>query len=371
MNIVMRTEADDVFDATGIAARARRTGDAAPDVTLPDSTGQTVRLSDVWRRGPLVVVFYPRRLVQLLQPAAARMAAAGRRTARLGATLLAISPQTPDNSMDTAEKNTLAFTVLSDCALEAAHGFGLAYTLHPDVVDYYGSVGTDIPVLNGNGQWVLPVPATYVIDCAGDIRFLVDRGRRAQTRGAARGPSRHRGAGDAGLAATHAQSHPPTRAAQARGHRAAPATHSPIQRRAIMHLGKTYRVTEFIIWTRRQIYLLLAVGMLPVVLYQVLGLRWLTIPLTVVGLLGTATSFIVGFKNVQTYNRTVEAQHLWTAILGSSRFWGTSVRGFAPRPGDARELIERHVGVADLPALRAAHPEAVGDHGEGDQRGIP
>lgn len=110
-----------------------------------------------------------------------------------------------------------------------------------------------------------------------------------------------------------------------------------------MHLGKTYRVTEFIVWTRRQIYLLLAVGMLPVVLYQVLGMRWLTIPLTVVGLLGTATSFIVGFKNVQTYNRTVEAQHLWTSILGSSRFWGTSVRGFVQRPGDARELIARHV----------------------------
>jgi peroxiredoxin len=185
MNIVMRTEADDVFDATGIAARARRTGDAAPDVTLPDSTGQTVRLSDVWRRGPLVVVFYRGGWCSYcnLQLRAWQLQAA--ELARLGATLLAISPQTPDNSMDTAEKNTLAFTVLSDCALEAAHGFGLAYTLHPDVVDYYGSVGTDIPVLNGNGQWVLPVPATYVIDCAGDIRFSLieeDARKRAEPR---------------------------------------------------------------------------------------------------------------------------------------------------------------------------------------------
>jgi len=110
-----------------------------------------------------------------------------------------------------------------------------------------------------------------------------------------------------------------------------------------MHLGKHYKVSEFIVWTRRQIYLLLAVGVVPVLLYQVLGLRWLTIPLTVVGLLGTATSFIVGFKNVQTYNRTIEAQHLWTSILNSSRFWGTSVRGFITHPGDARELVDRHV----------------------------
>ena len=110
-----------------------------------------------------------------------------------------------------------------------------------------------------------------------------------------------------------------------------------------MHLGKTYKVSEFIVWTRRQIYLLLAVGTVPVLLYQVLGLRWLTIPLTVVGLLGTATSFIVGFKNVQTYNRTVEAQHLWTSILNTSRFWGASVGGFVRNPIEARELVDRHV----------------------------
>ncbi|MDM0033447.1 bestrophin family ion channel [Variovorax sp. J22P271] len=110
-----------------------------------------------------------------------------------------------------------------------------------------------------------------------------------------------------------------------------------------MHLGKTYKVSEFIAWTRRQIYLLLGVGAIPVVLYQVIGLRWLTIPLTVVGLLGTATSFIVGFKNVQTYNRTADAQQIWTSILNSSRFWGICIQGFVLRPDDARDLMERHI----------------------------
>ncbi|WP_198083008.1 peroxiredoxin-like family protein [Variovorax sp. E3] len=171
MSAVTPTEADDVFDATGIAARARRVGDPAPDVTLPDAMGQRVRLSDVWRRGPLVIVFYRGGWCSYcnLQLRAWQLKVA--ELERLGATLLAISPQTPENSSDTAQKNALEFTVLSDCELEAANGFGLAYTLHPDVVDYYGSVGTDIPVLNGNGQWVLPVPATYVIDNTGAIRF--------------------------------------------------------------------------------------------------------------------------------------------------------------------------------------------------------
>ena len=129
-----------------------------------------------------------------------------------------------------------------------------------------------------------------------------------------------------------------------------------------MHLGKSYRVSEFIVWTRRQIYLLLAVGMVPVVLYQVVGLRWLSMPLTVVALLGTATSFIVGFKNVQTYNRTVDAQQLWTSILNSSRFWGASVNSYVADPVDVRDLVSRHFAWLDCLRyqLRARRPwEAV------------
>lgn len=169
----VRAEADEVFDATGIAARAVRAGDRAPDVTLPDASGRPVRLADLWQRGPLVIVFYRGGWCTYcnLQLRAWQLQSA--ELARLGATLVAISPQTPGNSMGTAEANALAFTVLSDSALDAANGFGLAYTLHPDLVDYYGSVGTDIPVLNGNGQWVLPVPATYVVDSTGRIRFAL------------------------------------------------------------------------------------------------------------------------------------------------------------------------------------------------------
>jgi peroxiredoxin len=90
---------------------------------------------------------------------------------RLGATLVAISPQTPDHSLDTIESNALACTVLSDSSLDAANGFGIAFTLPPELIDLYASAGTDIPVLNGNAQWVLPIPATYVIDQTGRIRY--------------------------------------------------------------------------------------------------------------------------------------------------------------------------------------------------------
>jgi putative membrane protein len=74
------------------------------------------------------------------------------------------------------------------------------------------------------------------------------------------------------------------------------------------------------------------------------------VPLTVVVLLGTATSFIVGFKNVQTYNRAMEAQHIWTSILSGSRLWGIVARDFPGDAGVSRELVYRHF--AWLTALR-------------------
>jgi peroxiredoxin len=160
-----------VFDATGIATRAKRAGDLAPDVTLPDALGRRVRLADAWRKGPLVVIFYRggwcsycNLQLRAWQSHAADLAA-------LDASLLAISPQTPDNSMTTAEINALAYPVLSDSGLDAADGFNISFTLPPELVDFYGAVGVDVPVFNGNGQWVLPVPSTFVIDEGGTIRF--------------------------------------------------------------------------------------------------------------------------------------------------------------------------------------------------------
>ncbi|MDR3099619.1 MAG: multidrug transporter [Paraburkholderia sp.] len=117
-----------------------------------------------------------------------------------------------------------------------------------------------------------------------------------------------------------------------------------------MHLGKSYKFSEFLIWTRRQIYGLLLWGSVPVILYKFLGLTWLSVPMPVVALLGTATSFIVGFKNVQTYNRAMAALDVWTAILSASRIWGVIARDFPEDPMHSKELIYRHL--AWLTALR-------------------
>jgi ion channel-forming bestrophin family protein len=117
-----------------------------------------------------------------------------------------------------------------------------------------------------------------------------------------------------------------------------------------MHSGKSYKLSEFLVWTKRTIYFLLILAIVPTVLYQVVGLKWIAIPWTVVALLGTATAFIVGFKNTQTYNRTWEARQIWGAILNSSRVWGTMSRDFLSNPTKTKELVYRHF--AWLTALR-------------------
>lgn len=117
-----------------------------------------------------------------------------------------------------------------------------------------------------------------------------------------------------------------------------------------MHAGKSYKLSEFLIWTRRKIYVLLILGFTPVILYEVLDCKWLDIPWPIIGFIGTSAAFIVGFTNTQTYKRTEEGQEMWTSIFALSRYWGVISRDFFNNPEKSRLLIYRHM--AWLTALR-------------------
>ncbi|HET7792704.1 MAG TPA: bestrophin family ion channel [Rhizobacter sp.] len=114
-----------------------------------------------------------------------------------------------------------------------------------------------------------------------------------------------------------------------------------------MKISRSYTLAEFLAWTRRKTYVLLLLALLPVALYVLLGQKWVAVPWAVAVLLGTATSFIVGFKNAQTYGRTIEAQQVWTSIASVSRYWGTIARDFpvtkeGPHPA-TQALVRRHL----------------------------
>lgn len=117
-----------------------------------------------------------------------------------------------------------------------------------------------------------------------------------------------------------------------------------------MHTGRSYTLFEFLDWTRRDIYVLIVLGVVPAVAYQIGNMKWLGIPWPVVALLGTATAFVVGFKNLQTYNRAWEARHIWGDIISGSRAWGTISRDSFDNTEHSKELVYRHL--AWLTALR-------------------
>lgn len=109
-----------------------------------------------------------------------------------------------------------------------------------------------------------------------------------------------------------------------------------------MYTGNSYKISELLFWTRRSILWLLLLGTIPTILYQVFDIKGLSVPWPVVALLGTATAFIVGFKNLQTYNRTWEARQIWGATMSTSRVWAMMCRDFIGDSNRSREIIYRH-----------------------------
>lgn len=89
----------------------------------------------------------------------------------LGGSLIAISPELPDNSLTTAEKNAVSFPVLSDFGNGVARSYRLAIRM-PDVIEpIFTQFGFPLPQVNGEDSWELPIPATYVVDRDGTIRL--------------------------------------------------------------------------------------------------------------------------------------------------------------------------------------------------------
>lgn len=163
--------ATDALEASGIADQVLTVGDTAPDFELPDATGKPVRLSELLKQGPVVINFYrgewcpycnlELRAFQNLLP----------EFKQVGATLVAISPELPDHSLNVTEKHSLEFSVLSDVGNNVSRQYGLVFTLDASLQPLYQSFGIDIPANNGDNSYELPLPATYVIDQSGRIRY--------------------------------------------------------------------------------------------------------------------------------------------------------------------------------------------------------
>jgi peroxiredoxin len=167
---------------TGVAERALKVGAKAPVFELPGVSGEPVRLGDLLREGPAVLVWYRGGWSPQCMIALRTYAEVHPQIRELGATLVAISPQTADNSELTQMLGQFEFEVLSDTGNHVARQFGLVYKLSPGAAaDLRQAVS--LREYNGDDSGELPLTATYVIDREGVIRYAFvdpDYRRRAE-----------------------------------------------------------------------------------------------------------------------------------------------------------------------------------------------
>ena len=90
----------------------------------------------------------------------------------LGAELVVICPQVPAFLAELKAKQKLDFPLLHDAGNAYAAKLGIAMTLPDDLVAIYTKFGIDLPKVNGDGGWKLPVPSRWVVDAFGELRHV-------------------------------------------------------------------------------------------------------------------------------------------------------------------------------------------------------
>lgn len=149
--------------ASGLAQSALKVGDRAPAFELKDAGGSPVSSTTLLVRGPLIVSFYRGVWCPYCNMELQALQAALPEILRLGANIVAISPQTPANSRKSARENSVAFPILSDPGNAVAAAFGLRFALPDFLVALYKSLKNDLPSFNGDESWTLPMPGRFVI----------------------------------------------------------------------------------------------------------------------------------------------------------------------------------------------------------------
>lgn len=152
----------------GIEERALRVGDTIPAFTLNNAIGEKVNVYDLLKDGPLIISFYRGGWCPWCNLELRAYQESLAEIKNLGAQLVAISPETPDNSLTLIEKHSLKYTVLSDVDLKVAEAFGITFKVALEIDAIYNVLFES----QGTKRYELPVPATYVVDSDG--RILLD-----------------------------------------------------------------------------------------------------------------------------------------------------------------------------------------------------
>ncbi|MGI4757359.1 MAG: peroxiredoxin family protein [Janthinobacterium lividum] len=167
--------------ASGIEDHVLPVGSPAPEFSLPDAiSGKQIRASDLLALGPVIVNFFRGRWDPYCVTELEVWRDLYPRIRQRGALLVAISPETLRQSDFAVQQHGIPFPVLQDVNCLLAEQFGIAFPVSPAMQQYYRSILVNIPFINSgknvmapadDAVWKLPVPATFVIDQQGTVRF--------------------------------------------------------------------------------------------------------------------------------------------------------------------------------------------------------
>jgi peroxiredoxin len=147
-----------------LAENALGVGAKAPEFTLSDHDGKPVSSVELLRNGRLVICFFRGRWDPFCCGQMAAMNRVLPEIEQAGASAVAISPQTMKQSFFMADQHRLRFRLLSDAGNQVARQFRLVYRVSAEQEAIYRRSFTNLPFINGDESWELPIPATYILD---------------------------------------------------------------------------------------------------------------------------------------------------------------------------------------------------------------
>ncbi|MEM7548958.1 MAG: peroxiredoxin-like family protein [Bacteroidota bacterium] len=163
-------------DADGLAEAHKsvlkiNVGDKAPDFSLVNAVGKNIRLSDLLINNKVVITFYRGTWCPYCNLQLSQYQQILNEIRDAGASFIAISPQTPDESLNMTEKNDLKFEVLSDIGNMVARKFTTVFKNGDMPVQTMTELGFDFDAHYGDDSRELPVPAVFIIEKNGNVSF--------------------------------------------------------------------------------------------------------------------------------------------------------------------------------------------------------
>ncbi len=157
-------------EKSGIVDKAKQVGDTAPNFVLNNALGEPVELKDYLKKGDVILTWYRGGWCPYCNLTLHQLQQELPNFKANGANLIALTPELPDKSMSTAEKNELEFEVLSDIGNKIAREYGIVFKLTDEVAEMYNK-SFDMNGYNGDESNELPLAATYIINEDGKIIY--------------------------------------------------------------------------------------------------------------------------------------------------------------------------------------------------------